>query len=186
MVTLTALWLPIVVSAVGVFFASTLIHMVFQWHKADYRKLGNEDEVAAAIRKSPTTPGQYVMPHCLGPKEMQTPEAQKKFADGPVAFLIVRPNGMPRMGPTLGQWFLLTLAVAAIAGDLAAVSLPAATDASHVFHLVGSITFLTYAGGSMVNGIWMGRMWSAVTRDLLDALIYGAISGAAFAWLWPH
>ncbi len=185
MTTLAHLWLPILVSAFGVFISSALIHMVIQWHKDDYRKLGNEDEVDAAIRKSSPRPGQYVLPHCE-PKDMQTPEAQKKFVEGPVAFLIVRENGMPKMGPTLAQWFLLTLVVAAAAGRIAASSMHHGAPGHHVFQIVSAVTFLTYAGGSLVNGVWMGRLWSAVARDLLDALIYAAISGAAFAWLWPH
>ena len=36
------LWLPILATAVMIFIASSLIHMVFKWHNADYRKLANE------------------------------------------------------------------------------------------------------------------------------------------------
>ena len=36
MVGLAALWLPILLSAVIVFVASSLIHMVSGWHKSDY------------------------------------------------------------------------------------------------------------------------------------------------------
>jgi hypothetical protein len=43
MIPLTALWLPIMVSAVIVFFASFIIHMVLTYHKSDYRKLSDED-----------------------------------------------------------------------------------------------------------------------------------------------
>jgi len=38
MIPLTALWLPILVSAVIVFFASFIMHMVLAYHKSDYRK----------------------------------------------------------------------------------------------------------------------------------------------------
>src|SRR5687767_7645763 len=107
MVTLVQLWLPILLSAVFVFVASALVHMVFRWHQPDYRKLPNEDEVRAAVRKVATAPGQYSMPHCLGPKDMQNPDVQKKFAEGPVAMMWVLPNGMPSMGRMLGQWFTL-------------------------------------------------------------------------------
>ena len=43
MVSLTSLWLPIVLSAVIVFFASAIMHMVLNYHKSDYKKLANED-----------------------------------------------------------------------------------------------------------------------------------------------
>ena len=43
MVPLTQLWLPVVLAAVLIFVASSLIHMVFKWHKAEYRALPDEE-----------------------------------------------------------------------------------------------------------------------------------------------
>ena len=44
MTALSSLWLPILVSAVLVFIASTVIHMVLSfWHRGDYLKMPNED-----------------------------------------------------------------------------------------------------------------------------------------------
>ena len=54
------LWLPILSTAALIFIASSLIHMVFKWHNADYKKLANEDDVRAAIRATSPAPGQYV------------------------------------------------------------------------------------------------------------------------------
>ena len=51
MVSLGALWLPILLSAVFVFIVSAIIHMVLKYHNSDYRRLPNEDEVRAALRK---------------------------------------------------------------------------------------------------------------------------------------
>src|SRR5258705_1385777 len=101
MISLAQLWIPILASAVGVFVASSLIHMVIKWHNADYRKLANEDDVRAVVRAGNPSPGQYVIPHCLDMKEMQAPEMQKKFQEGPIAFVTVRPSGMPSMGQPL-------------------------------------------------------------------------------------
>ena len=117
---------------------------------------------------------------------MQSPEAQKKFAEGPVGLIVLRPNGVPNMGRFLGLWFLLTLFVAAIVACLAATTLPVGASAHAVFHLAALVTFAAYACGSLSDGIWMGRPRRAVLFDLLDALIYAAISGAVFAWLWPR
>ena len=47
------LWMPILVTAVLIFVASSLIHMVFKWHNSDYRKFDNEDDVRAAVRALP-------------------------------------------------------------------------------------------------------------------------------------
>jgi hypothetical protein len=187
MLSITHLWMPIVLSAVLVFVASSLIHMVFKWHNADFRKLPNEDEVRAAINKASAAPGQYVLPHCTDMKEMQAVEMQKKYQAGPIGFLVLRANGTPRIGPQLGQWFALNIVVALIVAHVASGALMGSSpNPMQVFHTVGVMTFLTYAGGSIQNGIWMGKPWGSVAKDLLDALIYGAISGAVFAWLWPH
>ena len=51
-------WMPIILSAVAVFAASSLIHMVLKWHNSDYRKLANEDDVRAAIRAGNAAPVQ--------------------------------------------------------------------------------------------------------------------------------
>ncbi|MGH8222067.1 MAG: hypothetical protein ACREQZ_03750 [Woeseiaceae bacterium] len=185
MVTLTQLWLPIVLGAVAVFVASSLVHMVFKWHNADYRKLPNEDEVRAAIRKGAATPGQYSMPHCLGPKDAQKPEIQQRFVEGPVAMMWVLPDGMPNMGKLLGLWFALNLLVSFLVAYIAANTLTAGAAPLHVLRVTASIGFLAYAIGSISDGIWFGKPWAAVAKDLLDALIYGFAGGAAFAWLWP-
>ena len=60
MVSLGALWLPILLSAVFVFIVSAIIHMVLKYHNSDYRRLPNEDEVRTALRKGNPAPGMYV------------------------------------------------------------------------------------------------------------------------------
>jgi hypothetical protein len=51
MVSLTSLWLPILLSAVAVFIASSIIHMVLPYHRGDYKKVPQEDAVMDALRK---------------------------------------------------------------------------------------------------------------------------------------
>lgn len=53
MISLVALWLPILLSAVIVFFASFIMHMVLTYHKTDYRKLPDEERVTDALRSAP-------------------------------------------------------------------------------------------------------------------------------------
>ena len=59
---LHALWLPILLSAVIVFVASSLIHMVSPWHKNDYPRMQNEDKVMDALRPLALPPGDYLIP----------------------------------------------------------------------------------------------------------------------------
>ena len=186
MVSLMQLLGPIVLAAVLVFIASSLIHMVLKWHNSDYFKLQNEDEVRAVIRKTSPAPGQYVIPHCTDMKEMQNPDFQQKFKDGPVGFLILRPTGLPNMGKFLGQWFVLNLVIAFIVAYLASRTLRAGATPLQVLRVVSTISFLAYAGGSLQAGIWKGEPWSSVAKDIADGLVYGLVSGLAFAWLWPQ
>ena len=186
MISLDQLWIPIVLSAVLVFVASSLIHMVLKWHNSDYLKLGNEDEVRAAIRATKPGPGQYVLPHCADMKDMQKPEFQQKFVEGPVGFLVLRPSGPPKIGPSLGQWFALNVVIALIAGYLASRTVPVGASFLAVCRVVGTVTFLAYVGGSVQNAIWMGKPWRSAAKEIGDGFIYGLVSAAAFGWLWPR
>jgi hypothetical protein len=179
------LWLPILATGVLIFVASSLIHMVFKWHNSDYRPLGNEDEVRAAIRHGAPAPGQYLLPYCADVKDMQGTEMRKKYVEGPIAFLTVRANGVPTMAPALTQWFIYTVAIAAITGGIALQTYGLKGDPRHAAHLVGVMSLLAYAAGSVQMGIWMGKPWRSVGKDVLDGVIYGVISAFTFMWLWP-
>lgn len=183
---LVQLWLPIVVSAVLVFIASSLIHMVFKWHNPDYLKLANEDEVRAVVRASKPPPGQYMIPHCQDMKAMRSPEFQQKYKDGPVGFLVLREPAAPSMGPALAQWFVFTLGVSVIGAYLASRTLPDTATFGQVLRVVATTAFLAYGGGSIIQAIWMGKPWVSTAKEILDGLIYGALTGATFGWLWPR
>src|SRR5207249_8006952 len=93
MIPLTALWLPILVSAVVVFFASFIMHMVLAYHKSDYRKLPDEDRVTDAMRSAGVARGPaYFFPY-FSFKEMKSAPAVEKMKRGPVGLLTVLPNG---------------------------------------------------------------------------------------------
>ena len=103
MVPITALWLPILLSAVIVFVASSIIHMVLPIHKSDYRKLPEEDRVLDAIRAAGVTPGRiYHFPYTTH-KEMKSPEAVERFKRGPVGLLTVIPADRRRWGNIWGS-----------------------------------------------------------------------------------
>ena len=93
MVQLTALWLPILLAAVFVFIASSVIHMVLGYHKSDYRKVESEDGVMDALRKFDIPPGDYMVPNSCGPEGMKSPEFQEKMKRGPVAIFTIINGG---------------------------------------------------------------------------------------------
>jgi hypothetical protein len=34
--------------------------------------------------------------------------------------------------------------------------------------------------------IWYRRSWATTAKSVFDSLIYGALTGGIFAWLWPQ
>jgi len=186
MVPLSALIVPIVVAAVLVHLMSAVIHMVFQWHRTDFKRLPDEDSIRAALRKSLPAPGQYMFPFHTDMKEFKSPEYQKKFEEGPVGMLTVRPAGKYSMGKPLVQWFLACLLVSTFAAYVAGATLPPGTDYLKVFQVAGTVAFAGYGLGALSQSIWMGKSWSSTTKDLLDALIYCGLTGGAMGWRWPH
>lgn len=186
MVTLGALWLPIVLSAVFVFVASSIIHMLLGYHNRDYTRLPNEDAVRAAIRAGNPEPKQYIIPYSGGMKEMQTAEMQQKYVEGPVAVLNLRRPGKPGMGPQLGQWFVFNLVTSFFVAYVASHTLAPGTSYLEVFRIVGAVTFLAYAFGQIPAAIWMAKPWPVAFKEVFDGLIYGLVTAGTFGWLWPR
>jgi hypothetical protein len=183
MAFLAALWLPIVVSAVIVFVASSILHMVLPYHRSDYKKLPNEEPARAALRGTP--PGLYMTPFC-SQKEMKSPEAQARFQEGPVALISMYPNGQMNMGKLLGAWFGFLLLVSLFVAYAAYHTLPAGTHYLKVFRVVGTMAFLAYGLANISNGIWRGQPWSMVAKEIFDGLIYALLTAGAFGWRWPQ
>ena len=186
MVALAQLWVPILLSAVLVFVASSLVHMVLKWHNSDYGRLPNEDEVRAVLQKGSPAPGQYITPWAMDMKELGTPEMQKKFVDGPVGVFHLRKPGLPNMGPQLSQWFLFNVVVSVFVAYLASRTLPAGTPYLRVFQVTGAAGFMAYALGQLPAAIWMGKPWRVACKEAVDGLLYGLLMGGAFGWLWPR
>jgi len=185
MVGLTALWLPVLVSAVVVFLASAVIHMALRYHWSDYQALSGEDNLAAAFRAEKIAPGNYNIPHADSMKELQNPETIKKFEAGPVGFITILPSGAPKMGKQLMLWFLYSVVVGILAAYLTGRTVAPGADYLRVFRVAGTAAFLAYCGAEPVASIWLGRKWSTTAKNMLDGLFYALLTAGVFAWLWP-
>lgn len=182
-VALSALWLPILLSAVGVFLASAVIWMAIQYHDSDWRQLPDEEAARAALRG--TAPGQYSVPHAADDKARQGEAWQAKYREGPAAMIVVLPHGSRAMGRQLAQWFVCTLLISLLVAYVAAVTLPAGTAYLKVFQVVSTTGVLAYAGGAASGAIWFGHTWSRTIKDIVDGLVYGLVTAGIFGWLWP-
>jgi hypothetical protein len=185
MVPLSALWLPIIVSAILVFVVSSVLHMMLKYHNSDYRKFSNEDEVRTAIRNGNPTPGQYLLLYAMGPQSLKDPAMIEKFKQGPVGLAFIRQPGMPGMGPLLIQWFIYQIVVSLFAGYVASATLGPGTAYLKIFQVAGTVAFVAYASARAQSAIWQGEPWSAVVKDMIDGLIYGLVTAGVFGWLWP-
>jgi hypothetical protein len=183
-VALTALWLPIVLSAVVVFVASSIIHMATSWHQADFKKFSAEDAALDALRGLDLAPGDYAAPKPEGVTELNSDEYKAKVARGPQVMLTVFPPGLS-MSRQLLAWFVYALVVAVFAGYVASIMLGPGADYMPVFRVTSTVTFAGYALGIWQNWIWYSRDLGAIVRSSVDGLVYALLTGGLFGWLWP-
>lgn len=182
-VSLMSLWLPIVVSTVVVFIASSAVWMVLQYHNSDWKKLPDEEAARAALKGA--APGQYSVPHAVTAADRKNPELQAKYREGPAAMLYVVPHGSMAMGKQMVQWTIYCLAISFMVGYVTSVTVTASADYLHVFRVSGTVAVLAYAGAAPMRSIWFGSTWTSSIKDALDGLIYGLLTAGVFGWLWP-
>src|SRR6266850_4654289 len=176
MIPLTALWLPILVSGVIVFFASFIMHMVLSYHKSDYRKLPDEDRVTDAMRSAGVAPGPaYFFPYCSF-EEMKSAPMIEKMKRGPVGFLTVLPSGPPAMGKSLVQWSFYCVVISLFAAYLSGRTLAPGTAFLQVFRVVGIDALLGYGAAHAQESIWNGRSCVVTFKHLFDSVIYAALT----------
>jgi hypothetical protein len=186
MVPLMSLWLPIVLSAVLVFVASTILHMVLPFHKGDYRKLPSEEAVMEAMRKFNIPPGDYLVPCAGSPKDMNSPAFLEKMTKGPVAMMTIRPNGRPSMAGPLVKWFVYCVVCGVFAAYIAGRALGPGAHYLAVFRFAGCTAFAAYSLALWQDTIWYGRNWATTLKSTADGLIYGMLTAGTLGWLWPR
>jgi hypothetical protein len=188
MVPVTSLWLPILLSAVVVFVASTIIHMLLPYHRNDVRRLpaDKEDEVLDALRRVNLTPGDYGAPHPGSAAGMNDPAFVAKRTRGPVAFMTIAPGGPPSMTSSLVQWFVYSIVVSLFAAYATGVAVGPGTAYMTAFRLVSVTAFMGYALALAQQSIWYRRDWGTTFRSMIDGVIYGLLTGGVFGWLWPN
>jgi hypothetical protein len=175
-----SLTLPIVVSAVVLFFASFLSWMVLQLHKKDWNKLAKEEEYMAALGALDVPAGSYMFPLAGSHEEMRTEEFQKKYASGPRGLMtIMHPVNM---GQNLGLTLLYFLVVSAALGYLASIAFTPGADFSTVFRFIFTAGLLTFLAAIVQHAIWFRPR---IVGHVIESIGYAALTGLVFAALWP-
>jgi hypothetical protein len=185
MTGLSALWLPILLSAVLVFVASSLIHMASPWHKSDYPKMATEEQVMDALRPLAIPPGDYFFPRPGQRDDMKSAAFAEKVKKGPVVLMTVMPGGMA-MGRNLVMWFLYIVVMSAFAAYITGRALPPGAVYLQVFRFAGASAFIGYSAALWQMSIWYRRAWLTTIKSTVDGLIYASLTAGAFGWLWPR
>ena len=184
MAGIASLWLPILLSAVFVFILSSVIHTMTPWHKADHKRLENEDQVMDALRPLNIKPGDYMVPCPMSMNDMKSPEFKEKAEKGPVMIMTVFPSGQRKMGGQLVAWFLYSIVIGIFAAYVASRALPPGAHYLQVFRFTGVTAFLCYSVALWQQSIWYGRSWGTTVRITIDALLFGLVTAGTFGWLW--
>ena len=184
-VSLASLWLPIVLSAVIVFVASSIIHMLLPYHRSDYSQLPDEDKLLSVLRGANLKRGLYIFPYCTH-KTMKEPASIEKYKQGPVGHMTIIPNGPPAMPKYLIQWFIYCLVIGFFVAYLTGHTVAQGAHYLAVFRVAGTAAFMSYGLGTLSNGIWKSQPWSMVIKEVIDGFIYGLLTAGTFGWLWPR
>ena len=180
-----SLWLPVIVSAVVVFVASSILHMALKYHKSDHRRLPNEDAVREVLARANLAPGIYFTPYCADMKELKDPAVKAKFEKGPVGSMTIYPKGAPTMGKHLALWFGYCVLVSFTAAYVARHTLLPGGDGMLVMRITGTVAFAAYALSHVHDSIWKGQPWVNTARFILDGVVYSLLTGLTFRLMWP-
>lgn len=186
MVPIMSLLLPIFLSAVFVFIASFVIHMVFTYHFKDFKKVPDEDKLMDALRGFHIPSGEYLIPCAENSRVRNSPEFQEKLKKGPAVMMSVRESGRTSMTKNLVLWFLYSLVVGVFAAYIAGRALGPGANYLSVFRFAGFTAFACYSVAQWHDAIWFNRSLGRTVRETIDGLIYGLLTAGTFGWLWPE
>jgi hypothetical protein len=185
MVSLASLWMPILVSTVLVFIASSLVWMVLPHHKGDVKGLPDEAATLEVLARQSLAPGLYTLPHA--PREkMSDPAFQEKLAKGPAGMLTIWRPGPINMGRSLGQWAAYVFVVSIFVAYVAGRTLGPGAHYLGVFRVAGTVAILAYSAAIVPSAIWWGRPWKVTWKEVADGVVYGLLTAGSFGWLWPR
>lgn len=198
---LAHLWLPILLSGVGVWMASFVAWMAIGHHKKDRDAIANEQEFMDTITRMNIRPGNYGFPDfCQHDKlpRRERMEALKALYDK-------HPQGLLRvwaptnMGANMLLTFVFYLVTSAVIGYLGWAALPHVSPSAmvsdvgagtptfgKVFQVLGTAGVLAYCFASFPNDLWFQKKRRAMVMDCIDGVVFGLITAAIFGWFWPR
>ena len=181
---LPQLWLPILVSAVVVFFASFLAWMALPHHKQDVKMLPDEPALTNHLRQLNLSPGTYMWPNCQSAAEQKSAEFKARFESGPWGSMNIV-GSKPNFARNLILTFVFYLIVGLLVGYITANARAAGAAFVAVFQVAGATAVLAYCAGSIPNAVFFGKPARFVFTEFIDGVVYGLLTGIVFGLLWP-
>ncbi|MEO2018485.1 MAG: hypothetical protein ABGZ53_29395 [Fuerstiella sp.] len=181
---LIALWLPILVSAVAIFFASFVSWVIIGHHIPDWAALPDQAENIRKLGELNLPTGRYVFP-CVRTKEEMEDEGNKALvANGPWGTINLWGTAT-NMGRNLGLTFFFYFVTAVFIAYLGTLALEPGAGFSKVFQVTGTAAILAHCFAFIPNNIWFGAPRRAIRMDVLDGIVYSIITGVIFGAMWP-
>jgi hypothetical protein len=180
---LLSLWLPILASAVAVFFLGFVSHVVLPFHHGDWKKLPDEEGFISTMRAMKLPPGNYAFPMQRKGEAAKAPEYVQLLKDGPLGTISVWPGFA--MGKSLALTFVWNALTTFFIAYLASITLPRGADFARVLQVVGTAGVLAHSFAQMPNLIWYHASTSHKAASVIDGIVFGLATGAIFAALWP-
>jgi hypothetical protein len=178
---LSELWMPALISAAIVWFASAIMHMVLPHHKGEWKGLPNEEAVLAALKG--VAPGQYTFPHCKDMSEMKDPAFMEKMKNNPNGTITIW-AGQVNMGRNLLLTFLTYVVIGVFVAYVGWHAMKGEqVEYMDVFRLAGAAAFMAHGLGMLTHMVWfqVKGFWTY----LFDNLVFALLTAGVFAWLWP-
>ena len=181
---LTQLWPPILLSSVFVFLASSIMWMALPHHKADIKVLPDEKALTEQLAKLDIPAGTYMWPNCGSGESQNSPEFKARMDAGPWGSINII-GCKPNFGANLGLVFLFYLVVGVCVAYITSQVCVAGASCGSVFQVACATAILAYCAGGIPGGFFMGKPKRFMFTDFIDGVVYGLITAATFAWLWP-
>jgi hypothetical protein len=182
------LWMPIVVATIVMFITSAVIWMALPHRKKEFASLPDEDGLMAVLRKGNIRAGMYLFPfmsHAMQKDKTKMEAHMKKWAEGPAGIVTVVPKGPMSMGRMMGQSIVFYLIVNIFLAYLGSLTLVGHPTNREIFRVIGTVAFMTYFFGTVPWCIWFGHPWQKQWLQIIDALLYAAVTAGTFGLLWP-
>ena len=117
-------------------------------------------------------------------EDMKSEEFKARYDVGPWGSINILAR-KPNFARNLALTFLFYIIVSIFVAYITSLARSAGEAFLPVFRVAGATAVLAYCAGSIPNAIFFGKPGRFILTDFIDGVVYGLLTGAVFALLWP-